>query len=78
MNVNEWPNPHSGEKQECPVCGAFKYPAIHSCPRIPRTEAAWERYAIRTNYTGWLQVFSDGPRYYKNGVCTTAKGPIEG
>lgn len=36
-------DPEDG-RSECPTCGKFVWPSIHSCKGLPVTEAARERW----------------------------------
>jgi hypothetical protein len=43
-------HPHSDPgdgREECDLCGKWIWPAIHSCKRVPVTEAAWRRWQER-------------------------------
>ena len=35
-------------RTECDVCGKWVFEAIHSCKRVPVTQAAWLRHRERT------------------------------
>lgn len=43
-------HPHSDPgdgRTECDVCGKWVHECIHSCKRVPVTEAAWARWHER-------------------------------
>lgn len=39
-------------RTECDVCGKWVFEVIHSCKRVPVTEAAWARWHARQDARG--------------------------
>lgn len=71
--------------EECPTCGRWKLLSIHSCPRVPLTDAAKQRYAERHGHVSWeamqtdgrIALGPDGQHYYGDG-CPEHRARPEG
>ncbi len=47
-------------RTECETCGKWVFEAIHSCKRVPVTEAAWERHRQRVTQAATGRACEEG------------------
>jgi hypothetical protein len=75
--LGDHPHTDPGDgRTECDTCGKWIWPVIHSCKRVPVTEAAWQRHQARITAAAYGRGRDDCARRLEGqrgeGLCTCA------